>query len=358
MFFDSFFEKRFKNIWLRLNIQAIVVGLIIGTVINTFFYIIRDGWITERVLLTYLISYMITMSITNMISLSQHIMHKKYKNKWTIPILFYFSLIVGMILGTELTFFLISMIYKKSYNFIGHLDDLKFNLFIALVVGTIVYINSIQKDKYELEIKENEYQLAKLNQLKTNAELQALQSKINPHFLYNALNSIISLIHIEPNLAEEMTLKLSKLFRHSLNTTEDNFSFIKDEIEIVTLYLDIEKVRFQHKLKVSFEVNEDMYSIKIPRFLLQPLVENSIKHGINKMKLDGEIKISIKKNEKRLMISIHDNGPAFDADFMIGYGLQSTYDKLNLLYPENHEIQINNGSYKEILIIIPAEDEI
>lgn len=358
MFFDSFFEKWFGNIWLRLNVQAVVVGIIIGSILNAFFSILRETWIIERILMTYLISYMITMSITNTISLAQHIMNKKYKNKWTIPIIFYLSLVVGMVIGTELTFFLIALIYKKSYTLFAHIDDLKFNLFIALVVGTIVYINNIQKDKYELEIKENEYKLAKLNQLKTNAELQALQSKINPHFLYNALNSITSLIHDQPNVAEEMTIKLSKLFRHSLNASEDNFSIIREEIEIVRLYLDIEKIRFQHKLMVEFDIADEITYLKIPRFLIQPLVENSIKHGINKLKLDGEIKISITQTANQLYISIHDNGPAFDSNFMIGYGLQSTYDKLNLLYPENHEIQINNGTYKEILLIIPADNEV
>lgn len=298
------------------------------------------------------------MSVSNIIALSQHIMNKSYRNKWTIPFIFYLSLIIGMIIGTELTFFFIALIYKQNFDLFTHIEDLKFNLFIALVVGTIVYINGMQKDKYELEIKENEYKLAKLNQLKTKAELQALQSKINPHFLYNALNSITSLIHEQPNVAEEMTIKLAKLFRYSLNSNEESFSSIKEEIEIVKLYLDIEKIRFQHKLSIHIDVEDNIKEMLMPRFLIQPLVENSIKHGINKLKHDGKITIGIQKKLDQLHISIHDNGPAFDANFMVGYGLQSTQDKLNLLYPDNHEIQINNGTFKEILLIIPASNEI
>lgn len=358
MFFDSFFQRYISNRWLRINVQSIVVGFIIGSILNAFFSIIRNNLMPERILITYLVSYMITMSVSNIITLSHYMMNKNYRNKWSVPFIFYLSLIVGMIIGTELTLFVISLIYKQDFTLFTHTDDLKFNLFIALVVGTIVYINSMQKDKYELELKANEYKLAKLNQLKTKAELQALQSKINPHFLYNALNSITSLIHEQPNLAEEMTIKLAKLFRYSLNSTEENFSVINEEIEIVKLYLDIEKIRFQHKLNVSIEVDEELKSELIPRFLIQPLVENSIKHGINKLKMDGVIFIGIKKMQNTLHISIHDNGPAFDANFMVGYGLQSTYDKLNLLYPDNHEIQINNGTYKEILLILPAGYEV
>ncbi len=206
-------------------------------------------------------------------------------------------------------------------------------------------------------MKSSDFKLSQLNQLKAKAELQALQSKINPHFLYNALNSITSLIHEQPDLAEEMTIKLSKLFRYSLDTQDANFASVSEEMEIVKLYLDFEKIRFQHKLSIQIEVDTTLFDIRIPRFLIQPLVENSIKHGLNKLTLDGEIKIKCWKEKENLLMSIHDNGPAFDATYQAGYGLQSTFDKLNLLYDDNYELQINNGTYKEVLISIPIHYE-
>lgn len=358
MFFDSFFEKYIHNKWLRLNLQAILVGLIIGSILNVFFFILRNEWKPERVIMTFLVSYMITMSITNTISLSQMLTHKKFKRKWNEPLIYYTALLVGMLIGTELTFFLISVIFDKPFQLFTHVGDLKFNLFMAVIVGTIVYVNSVQRDKYELELKESEFKLAKLNQLKTNAELQALQSKINPHFLYNALNSITSLIHDKPNEAEEMTIKLSKLFRYSLNTQEVNFASLSEEIEIVKLYLDIEKIRFQHKLAINMEVPNNLLNIKIPRFLIQPLVENAIKHGINKLKDLGEITLKCSLQNQNLHVSIHDNGPKFDTEYQAGYGLQSTFDKLTLLYGDDFELNINNGTYKEVLIILPIENEV
>ncbi len=358
MFFDSFFEKYIHNKWLRLNFQAIIVGLLIGGILNVLTYILSNGWRTERVIITFLVSYMITMSITNTIALSQAITHKKFKKKWNEPAIYYLALLVGMLIGTELTFFFISLLYNQPFQLFTHINDLKFNLFMAVIVGTIVYVNSVQKDKYELELKDSEFKLAKLNQLKTNAELQALQSKINPHFLYNALNSITSLIHDKPNEAEEMTIKLSKLFRYSLNTQEVNFATLAEEIEIVKLYLDIEKIRFQHKLLINIDVPTDLHAIKIPRFLIQPLIENAIKHGINKLKEGGEISLTCKLIEDKLHISIHDNGPKFDTEYQAGYGLQSTFDKLNLLYADKFEVNINNGTYKEVLIILPLNNEV
>jgi LytS/YehU family sensor histidine kinase len=358
MFFDSFFEKYIHNKWLRLNFQAIIVGLLIGAILNVLNNIISNNWRTDRVIITFLVSYMITMSITNTIALSQAITLKKFKKKWNEPAIYYLALLVGMLIGTELTFFFISLLYGKPFQLFTHINDLKFNLFMAIIVGTIVYVNSVQKDKYELELKESEFKLAKLNQLKTNAELQALQSKINPHFLYNALNSITSLIHDMPNEAEEMTIKLSKLFRYSLNTQEVNFATLAEEVEIVKLYLDIEKIRFQHKLLINIDVPADLQAIKIPRFLIQPLIENAIKHGINKLKEGGEISLTCKLIEEKLHISIHDNGPKFDTEYQAGYGLQSTFDKLNLLYADLFEVNINNGTYKEVLIILPLNNEV
>jgi two-component system LytT family sensor kinase len=357
MFFDSFFDRYFKNIWLRINIQSIVVALLIGTILNAFFYVLRGALLPQRVFITYVVSYMITMSISNMIALSYQIMSAKFRNKWTEPSLFYLSLVIGMIIGTELTFFFISKVYNKTYTIFTHLDDLKFNLLIALVVGTVVYINNLQKNRYEYELRASDFKLGQLNQLKAKAELQALQSKINPHFLYNALNSITSLIHEQPDLAEEMTIKLSKLFRYSLNTQDSNFASVSEELEVVKLYLDIEKIRFQHKLSIHFDIDNNLLELQIPRFLIQPLVENSIKHGINKLTLDGEIKIKCWKEKEHIMLSIHDNGPAFDATYQAGYGLQSTFDKLNLLYQDKYELQINNGTYKEVLISIPINHE-
>jgi len=203
-------------------------------------------------------------------------------------------------------------------------------------------------------LHEKELDLVKAKQLITQAELQTLQSKINPHFLYNSLNSIASMIHQDVYKAEDMTLKLSRLFRYSINSNHLNVALVTEEIEIVATYLDIEKVRFGDRLEFVIEVDESVINEHIPKFLIQPLVENALKHGLNDMASSGKLKISITRDGKNIMIVIVDNGKPFPAELNLGYGLQSTYDKLALLYDENYDVQIVNTPEKQIRILIPV----
>jgi two-component system, LytTR family, sensor kinase len=343
-------------VWLRINVQSLLVGLIVGTTLNLFFAFLRSNYVfaVERVLAVYLFSYMITACIANTVCLAEILTYKRFKYKWSLPVIYYTALFIGMVIGTELGYVIISLIYKVPFILMDHLGDLKFNLLITCVVGTIIYINQFQKENYEFNIKDKELQLSRLKELKTKAELQSLQSRINPHFLYNALNSIASLIHDKPDKAEDMTIKLSRLFRYSINTKDENFVSIKDEMEIVKIYLDIEKVRFEDKVNFSIDVDDNIRENLIPRFLIQPLIENSLKHGINKISGKGDLSLKIKDLGTMISISVHDNGPPFPTEMNIGYGMQSTYDKLNLLYVDDYELQLNN-TYKEIKIILPKK---
>ena len=204
------------------------------------------------------------------------------------------------------------------------------------------------------KISEQEFQLLSLEKLKTKAELDALQARINPHFLYNALNSIAGLVHDDPDKAEKMTLLLSKLFRYTTGTKDQHFNTIEDELAIVKTYLDIEQVRFGDRLTYTVDVEHGIENDLIPRFLLQPIVENAIKHGISKIAEQGRIAIKIEKVNGKLIFKVHDNGPAFDNTFFTGYGLQSIQDKLKLLYADKATFDIENDNYKQIIISIPC----
>jgi two-component system, LytTR family, sensor kinase len=194
-----------------------------------------------------------------------------------------------------------------------------------------------------------------LEKLKTQAELGALQAKINPHFLYNSLNSIASLVHTDPEKAEQMTMLLSKLFRYTTDRKNENFNTISDELEIVKTYLDIEQVRFGDRLSYAVELQNGLENIEIPRFLLQPIAENAIKHGISKIVEQGRIEIKITKENDALILAVHDNGPAFPEDFFKGYGLQSIQDKLKLLYGNKAVFEVQSTDYKAVMIKIKVE---
>jgi LytS/YehU family sensor histidine kinase len=261
---------------------------------------------------------------------------------------------LGTLVGIELSFLIVSFIYNTPYHFLDHFAIYRFSLLIVVIVNTIVYFYIAQRETMKAKLRQKELDLVKLQQLKTQAELQTLQSKINPHFLYNSLNAIAGLVHEDADKAEDMTLKLSRLFRYSINSPNENTATVTQEIEIVETYLSIEKVRFGDRLNFVMQIDAAVKHAAIPRFLIQPLVENALKHGLNDMAKDGELKIDIGMMGANILIAITDNGKPFPAELNMGYGLQSTYDKLTLLYGENYQVQIVNSPQKQIRIEIPA----
>jgi sensor histidine kinase YesM len=224
-----------------------------------------------------------------------------------------------------------------------------------LVANTFLYVLQ-QGRQLTRKLSEQEYQLLNLEKLKTRAELDALQAKINPHFLYNSLNSIASLVHDDPDKAEEMTLLLSKLFRYSTGRAGDLFATLTEELEMVRTYLQVEQVRFGNRLTFSVEVSDPaLNELKLPQFLLQPIVENAIKHGIAKRADSGRIDIRIYEKDGDLNLCVHDNGPAFPDSMGGGYGLRSIQDKLRLLYGSEAGVEFQNWPVKQVLLFIRLE---
>ncbi|GAB2514327.1 pentapeptide repeat-containing protein [Spirosoma aerophilum] len=221
-----------------------------------------------------------------------------------------------------------------------------------LIANIFLYVLQ-QGRQLTRKLSEQEFQLLNMEKLKTRAELDALQAKINPHFLYNALNSIASLVHEDPDKAEEMTLLLSKLFRYSTGRDGELFASLADELEMVRTYLQVEQVRFGNRLTFSVEIsNPALNELQLPQFLLQPIVENAIKHGIAKRAELGRIDVRIYEKAEEVHLCVHDNGPAFLDDMSGGYGLRSIQDKLKLLYGDDARVELQNWPLKQVLISI------
>ncbi|WNH14068.1 sensor histidine kinase [Thalassobellus suaedae] len=201
-------------------------------------------------------------------------------------------------------------------------------------------------------IIENETKLSNLRELKTKAELKSLQSQINPHFLYNALNSIASLAHTNADKTEKMALSLSDLFKYTINRKGKKTSTVNDELEMVRSYLEIEQTRFGDRLEFVINAKEDVLQVEIPMFLLQPLVENAVKHGVSKVEDKGVIKLNIIKTDKGLEIEVIDNGPDFPEGLVSGHGLQTVHDLLRLSYGDKASLKWQNTPQKSISISI------
>jgi sensor histidine kinase YesM len=229
-----------------------------------------------------------------------------------------------------------------------------FFYYLAPMCAACLLYYWLTRERYQtVRFWEQEAQMLRLNELKTKAELEALQAKINPHFLYNALNSIASLVHLDPDKAEEMTLLLSKFFRYSTAVKSQYHDTVDHELDLVSTYLDVEKVRFDERLTYSIELaDEGLREKLIPRFLLQPLVENAIKHGISKRAGEGQIRLTIRQQGDQLVFCLHDNGPPFPESLTAGYGLQSIRDKLRLLGGADATLELVNGPDKHVRVTL------
>jgi len=226
------------------------------------------------------------------------------------------------------------------------------SLFLSGVVSALYLgISYAELSQKKLQF-EKELEISKLSELKIKAELEALEAKINPHFLYNTLNSIAELSVSQGLKARNMTIALADLFRYSLNKNNELKTTIEQEIEMVKNYLMIEEIRFEEKLEVSIIVNPSVKRALIPKFILQPIVENAVKHGLKQPGKKGFIEINIRRDHKLIWIAIRDSGFFFPEDIQIGYGLKNIMDKLAYLYPGKHSISFENEPRKQVIISI------
>jgi len=178
------------------------------------------------------------------------------------------------------------------------------------------------------------------------SELKALQSQINPHFLFNVLNTMASLIRTNPEKAREVTIDLSKYLRYNLDNNLKSVELIK-ELNQIDTYIKIEKTRFGDKLNIIYNVDESLYNFQIPSLIIQPLVENSIKHGILKKRENGCVKIIVNKIDRDIEVIIEDDGIGIeqtvidnlDKQIQENIGLKNVHQRLKLLYGEGLNIK-------------------
>ncbi len=200
----------------------------------------------------------------------------------------------------------------------------------AIIVGVISLI-----DYYRL-YRENELRSARLEVQLAQSQLQALKMQIQPHFLFNTINSILALMPDDIEAAEKMALQLSDFLRYTLDNIDRQEVLLKEEIDFVQRYLDIEKVRLQDRLTVTVNIDPETLLARVPSLMLQPIVENSIRHGIVPYSRKGRIDIGSKIQNSSLWIQVRDDGPGFPAaglaDVEKGVGLSNIETRLKTLY--------------------------
>jgi len=213
---------------------------------------------------------------------------------------------------------------------------------------------------YYKRSKDNEVRASQLEANLLEAKLEALKMQIHPHFLFNTLHSVSSLMHKDPKAADTMISKLGDFLRMTLDRSEVQEVPLKEELELLERYVEIEEIRFGNRLKVEYRVNPVLLDAYVPNLIFQPLVENAISHGISK-KQGGKILISGERDGEYIHFSVIDNGRGvpvsqkFQFGFKQGVGLSNTRKRLEQLYNGNHTLTVisNEESGFSVKLQIP-----
>jgi LytS/YehU family sensor histidine kinase len=223
-------------------------------------------------------------------------------------------------------------------------------------LGLAIFIHIISKS---LEL----HNLNKLGQEVILAELRALRAQIHPHFLFNALSTISYFCRANPSKARELIIDLSNYFRKTLKQGEDMVP-LNEELDLIISYMNIEKARFGDKIKLFIDIPNDLYQVKVPNFIIQPLVENSIKHGLSCTPDGGTVSIIAKPNKKYIIFTISDTGIGMENGLCentlnenTGIGLKNVNNRLKYMYGKESSLMIRSKKDigTEISFRIPKE---
>lgn len=207
-----------------------------------------------------------------------------------------------------------------------------FHIGILLYWMILVGHRAIESSRREADLK------AQLAQ----AQLEALKMQLHPHFLFNTLNSIAALIQKDPEAADEMIGELGNFLRLTLHSDSAAEVKLEEELRFLTSYLEIEKIRFQNRLKVRMEIDPATLNARVPNLILQPLIENAIRHGISQRSGSGEVEVRARRSGPRLHLQVLDDGPGLAHNHTEGIGLTNVRERLKRLYGGGYEFRIFN----------------
>ncbi len=221
-------------------------------------------------------------------------------------------------------------------------------IFIAYVIKYSQYLSKREREKAQLQVKNKDMQLT------------LLKSQINPHFLFNTLNSISMLVSVSKEKARKVISQLSNIIRYTLETGEENLVPLTQELKFIDDYLNIQLVRFEGHFEVIKEIDETCLGMDIPPMILQPMIENSIKYGVGQLEGNGKIWIRIQSERKRIRFEVSDNGLGINAKQKVmsgqnstGIGMKNTNARLQNIYGESSKLEVdaNENGYSVVFYI-------
>ncbi len=309
-----------------------------------------------------LFDYIIVVSYMTLIAIStKRFLNKNYSWVKIISIHTVFSLLIGLIIRLIFDFYsilagrveLADFDLRKSINAFIYVIDLNFLIYFAMIFIIYTYY-------YLKQVKEAEKRHSKLESQLVNTRMKMLSSQLQPHFLFNTLNSIAVLTDMDTKKAKDTIADLSDFLREILYNSDRNRISLDEEFRILEYYLNIVNVRFSDHLTIEKQVEDDLMLKKIPAMLLQPVIENSIKHGYSYDHTDLKIKVSVFQEGRMLVIKIENDGTPISEGhkelLKKGVGLKNINDRLRNLYKDDYFFEIRNkedNSGVETIIKIP-----
>ena len=305
-----------KNFELEIStkdwIYIIIIGVFFGFLISIVFYFINDEIRTlSTIVFSTFCAFLISFFSFLFITISNHLVLPNVKKRYWYIISFLFSFLAGWF-GFTFSYFL----FDSEVPIIKIISDYWF--YISITIGLLTFLIGLILHQF-ISMK---YKNEMVNSQILETKLEALESELNPHFLFNALNSISELIYVDQKKAETSVLKLSKFLRNAI--TKKGLIDLKSELDMVQNYLQIENIRFANKIKFEVNCDEEYYNILLPKFSIQLLVENAIKHGYTGENLDVFVDVF----EDRIEVS---NNGKLSENIVYGVGLTNLSRRLQLL---------------------------
>lgn len=322
-----------------------------------------SSWV-DFIVLHVLIDWLVVVVYMTFIAIStKRFLHKNYSWVKIISIHVIFSLLIGLII--RMIFDLFGILtgrftvedyqIEESFSRFVAVVDLNFLIYFAMTFIIYTYY-------YVKQVKEAEKHRAQLETQLVNTKMKMLSSQLQPHFLFNTLNSISVLADIDKELAKDTIADLSDFLREILYSGEENVIPLERELRTLEYYLNILNVRFSDHLIIRKEIDDDLLSKKVPALILQPLLENSIKHGYSYDHTDLEVVISIYSEGKEMVIKVENDGEPLSVPqeevMQKGKGLSNMDARLNNLYGDDYSFIIRNKGQKggvETVVRIPVK---
>lgn len=235
-----------------------------------------------------------------------------------------------------------------KFSFTSRLIGNTFNSFVTLLVWNLIYFIY----HYVERVRNQQIESLKAESLIRDLQLQTIKSHINPHFIFNSLNSIRALVDENPGRARTAITELSNILRSSMQAEKAETVPFEKELNIVKDYLALEQMRFEERLKVKFEIDEDTLDQPVPPMMLQTLVENAIKHGISKNIAGGEVQIVSRFNDFHHELIVRNTGKINGGYNNGGFGVSSTLDRLKLMFGDNASFVLKNTDDVQVEAIV------